>query len=62
MAHAIFFLKYDVLSHKCPLRIENHDVRTGHHANGQFLLKLSDKKKISNRDIVKNNGSMGSLR
>lgn len=45
MAHAMFFLKYDVLSHKCPLRIENYDVRAGHHANGQFLLKLSDKKK-----------------
>lgn len=55
----MFFLRYD-LSYKCPLRIENYDIRTGHHAYRQFPLKLSDKN--SNRETVKNNGSMGSLR
>lgn len=41
--HATFFLKYD-LSHECSLRIDNYDIRTEHHANRQYPLKLSDSK------------------
>lgn len=56
-ANAVFFLKYNVF-YIHDLRIEICDIRTAAHVNRDFPLKLSDKK-VSNREILKNNRSVG---
>lgn len=46
---AMFFLKYNLLSHIYLLRIEIDDIKTGTHVNRDFRLKLSDKKLVIER-------------